>query len=168
MADTPVNSITITLRLSKALGLSRQGRLREAQQLLAADGILPENAIELQALAALATGEGDYTRAQRLWRLLLQREPGHAQAKRMIDSIELWLSRPVWFQFIPIGLGVAGMGLVVVVLLWLLGGEPTPRPRVPVARSAVVAPVYQPSAPPPPSIFLPSSKPTESRRLRDH
>ena len=115
--------ITTTLRLSKALGLARQGRLREAQQMLAAEGTLPENALELHALAALATGEGDYTRALRLWRLLLQREPGHAEAKRMIDSIELWLSRPAWFQFIPAGLVVFGLGIAIVFVAWAMSDD---------------------------------------------
>ena len=79
MAEATGESIATCLRLSKALGMARHNKLREAQQLLAAEGTLPESVLELHALAALATGEGDYARAQRLWRLLLQREPGHAE-----------------------------------------------------------------------------------------
>lgn len=152
------------LRLSKALGLARRGMLREAQQLLAAEGTLPENALELHALAALATGEGDYSRAQRLWRLLLQREPGHAEAKRMIDSIELWLSRPAWCRFIPALLGVVALVLVIAFVTWMLGGdEPAPvrRPE----RPAATAPAYAPSSPPPAVNFALPAK-TQPRRNR--
>ncbi len=164
MAEPTAESIAVTLRMSKALGLARQGRLREAQKLLAAEGTLPESTLELHALAALATGEGDYARAQRLWRLLLQREPGHAEAKRMIDSIELWISRPAWFRFLPIGLGLGVVGLVVVFVVWMMGGEPPPPRRVPVEHPVVVAPAY--SSQPPPQIVLPNTQPVDSRRNR--
>jgi len=163
MADVTGESIATTLRLSKALGLARQGKLREAQQMLAAEGTLPENALELHALAALATGEGDYTRAQRLWRLLLQREPGHAEAKRMIDSIELWLSRPAWFQFIPVGLSVFAVGLVIVFVAWAMGGdEPAPAQSAP--RAVISAPAVETQSSPPPTVGFPSTTPTDRRR----
>jgi len=165
MADVTGESIATTLRLSKALGLARQGKLREAQQMLAAEGTLPENALELHALAALATGEGDYTRASRLWRLLLQREPGHAEAKRMIDSIELWLSRPAWFQFIPVGLSVFAVGLVIIFVAWAMGGD-APAPVRPAPRPVVSAPVYAPQSAPPPTVVLPSMAPSSRRRNR--
>jgi len=155
MADITGESIATTLRLSKALSLSRQGKLREAQQLFAAEGTLPEDTLELHALAALATGEGDYTRAQRLWRLLLQREPGHAEAKRMIDSIELWLSRPAWFQFIPAGLVVFGVGLVLVLVVWAMGGD-EPVPARPTPRPVISTPVNRPQSTPPPTFTLPT------------
>ena len=166
MPDTTGESIATTLRLSKALSLSRQGKLREAQQLFAAEGTLPENSLELHALAALATGEGDYTRAQRLWRLLLQREPGHAEAKRMIDSIELWLSRPAWFQFIPAGLAVFGFGAVIVFVAWAMSGDEPAQVR-PAPRAVVSAPAVETDSSPPPSIALPSLAPTDKRR-RNH
>jgi hypothetical protein len=165
MADLTGEPIATTLRLSKALGLARQGRLREAQQMLAAEGTLPENALELHALAALATGEGDYTRALRLWRLLLQREPGHAEAKRMIDSIELWLSRPAWFQFLPIGLALAALGIVLAFVAWAMGGD-EPAPVRPVERPVMSAPAVMPQSPPP-SVVLPNTTPAERRR-RNH
>ena len=157
--------IATTLRLSKALGLARQGRLREAQQMLAAEGTLPENALELHALAALATGEGDYTRALRLWRLLLQREPGHAEAKRMIDSIELWLSRPAWFQFLPIFMGLAALGIVLAFVAWAMGGD-EPAPLRPVERPVLSAPAVTPQSSPP-AVVLPKMNPAERRR-RSH
>ena len=163
MAEITGESIATALRLSKALSLSRQGKLREAQQLFAAEGTLPENSLELHALAALATGEGDYTRAQRLWRLLLQREPGHAEAKRMIDSIELWLSRPAWFQFIPAGLVVFGLGIAIVFVAWAMSGD-DPVPVRPAPRPAVNAPAVMPQSSPPPSVSLPSAPPAEKRR----
>lgn len=166
MAEKQSESIATTLRLSKALGLARQGRLREAQQMLAADGTLPESPLELHALAALATGDGDYGRAQRLWRLLLQREPGHAEAKRMIDAIELWLARPTWCQYLPIGGVVFGLGLVFVFLAWMLGSEPPPAPK-PAPRPAMTAPVYTPQSAPPPTITLPTARPAENRRNRN-
>ncbi len=161
--DATGEPIVTALRLSKALGLARRGMLREAQQLLAAEGTLPENALELHALAALATGEGDYSRAQRLWRLLLQREPGHAEAKRMIDSIELWLSRPVWCRFIPAGLGVVGLVSVIVLVSWILGGdEPVPARRP--ERPAASAPAYVPKSAPPAPIVLPDTAPARRKR----
>ena len=166
MADTTGESIATTLRLSKALALARQGKLREAQQLFAAEGTLPESSLELHALAALATSEGDYTRAQRLWRLLLQREPGHAEAKRMIDSIELWLSRPAWFQFIPTGLVVTGLGLAIVFIVWMMGGD-TPAPVQPVPRPVISAPaaISSPSSAPTPITF-PAPAQTDTHRRR--
>lgn len=162
MADNQGESIATTLRLSKALGLARQGRMREAQQMLAADGTLPESPLELHALAALATGDGDYGRAQRLWRLLLQREPGHAEAKRMIDAIELWTTRPDWCQYLPIGGVVFGLGMVFVFLAWTMGGEPPPAPK-PAPRPVVSAPAYVPQSAPPPTITLPSVRPADRR-----
>ncbi len=157
--------VATALRLSKALGLARHGKLREAQQLLAAEGTLPENPLELHALAALATGEGDYLRAQRLWRLLLQREPGHAEAKRMIDSIDLWLSRPSWCRFIPVGLGVVALVVIIALVSWILGGdEPAPVRASP--RAEASAPVYAPQSAPPAPIVLPTVAPNDGRRRK--
>lgn len=167
MAEATGESIATCLRLSKSLGLARQGRLREAQQLLAAEGTLPESSLELHALAALATGDGDYSRALRLWRLLLQREPGHAEAKRMIDSIELWLSRPAWCSYLPIGLVVASVGLLIILFFAVFGGEPPPPPQSRPPQQA--APRYEPAArssAPPPSVSFPASRPSETRRTK--
>ncbi|MFT3784380.1 MAG: hypothetical protein QM790_20410 [Nibricoccus sp.] len=167
MAEANQEPIAISLRLSKALGLARQNRLREAQQLLAAEGTLPENALELHALAALATGDGDYSRALRLWRLLLQREPGHAEAKRMIDTIELWFSRPAWFSYLPIGLGISLATVFFLVIAWVLSGDAPPP-----SRAAAPAPKvqsvqqYQPAAPPPTVNFSTPPRQTDTRRNR--
>ena len=76
--------ILTSLRLLKALDLARRGKIKAAQAVLENEGAPPENPVELHALAALVTREGDYLRALRLWRLLLEREPGHYEAKRMI------------------------------------------------------------------------------------
>lgn len=158
MSENSGEKIAITLRLSKALTLSRQGRLREAQQLLAAEGTLPESQLELHALAALATGDGDYARALRLWRLLLQREPGHAEAKRMIDTIELWQSRPPWFQYLPIGLTLAGVAILTALFAWVLSDEPASTAKSPVRPAVYRAPAQIPAANPPAPIVLPDSR----------
>lgn len=162
MAENSGESIATSLRLTKSLNLARQGRLREAQQLLAAEGTLPENPLELHALAALATGDGDYARAQRLWRLLLQREPGHAEAKRMIDAIDLWQSRPSWFQYLPIGGMVAAVGILIGVFAWALSDDPPPPPRATPAPAVYRAPVSAPQPVPVAPIAMP-----ESRRARN-
>lgn len=173
MPDTGEISIVTSLRLSKALGLARGGRLREAQQLLAREGTLPENSTELHALAALATGEGDYARALRLWRLLLQREPGHAEAKRMIDCIELWLSRPPWMGYIPVALAAVAIGIIVSIVIIGTSGPapvPVPAPRPAITRSTA-APAYQKTeyttpAERAPSVVFPSTTPPAERRRR--
>ena len=171
MADPTGESIATCLRLGKSLGLARQGRLREAQQLLAAEGTLPESTLELHALASLATGDGDYARAQRLWRLLLQREPGHAEAKRMIDAIELWTTRPAWCQYVPLGLALAAVSIILLLVVLMLGGEPQTPPKKetpPPQRSTVqAASTYAPSAPPPTVNFSAPSRPAENRRNRN-
>lgn len=166
MAAPLPDSISISLRLSRALGFARAGKLREAQQLLASAGTLPESSLELHALAALATGEGDFSRALRLWRLLLQREPGHAEAKRMIDTIELWLSRPSWYRFVPFSLAVL-VAVVVLALVFAPGGSPPPTAPTPApaARPNVVAPrpAYTPPHETQPMVTFPPA-PQENRR----
>jgi hypothetical protein len=165
MAEPLETTIATSLRLSQALELARHGKLREAQQLLAAAGTLPEDPLELHALAALATGEGDNPRALRLWRLLLQREPGHAEAKRMIGCIELWLSRPPWFSYIPIGLVALGIGIVVSIVMLALS-SPEPAPAL-VERPAVAPAAYAPAPTAPITINMPAmNAPADARRRR--
>ena len=146
MDGSPEASISTSLRLMKALSLARRGKTRAAQSVLAADGRLPEDPVELHALAALVTSEGDYPRAVRLWRMLLDREPGHREAQRMIAAIELWLSRPPWVRYVPIGAAV----LLVVILILAIAGSAGRQPRaggqVPAAHSGA-----GPAPPPPPS-----------------
>ncbi|MFT3869629.1 MAG: hypothetical protein QM715_14330 [Nibricoccus sp.] len=163
MAAPTGESIATCLRLGKSLGLARQGRLREAQQLLAAEGTLPESSLELHALASLATGDGDYARAQRLWRLLLQREPGHAEAKRMIDAIELWITRPSWMNYLPIFGILASVVLVLGTVAWMMTdtAQPATPAKQPAPRPAQVAPAYTPSAPPPTVNFSSPPRKTE-------
>ena len=110
--------IETTLRLTQALNLARRGRLREAEAAITGGGGVPQDAVALHALAALATAGGDFRRALQLWRLLLQRDPAHRDARRMIAAIELWLARPLWMQFVPWIAGTVFVALLGGVLLW--------------------------------------------------
>jgi hypothetical protein len=169
MAAPTAESIATCLRLGKSLGLARQGRLREAQQLLAAEGTLPDSSLELHALASLATGDGDYSRAQRLWRLLLQREPGHAEAKRMIDAIELWTTRPVWMNYVPIFTMLASGALVLGLVAWLMtDSEPPPAAKSPAPHAVQAVPAYTPSAPPPAVNFSVPPRPAPAAQPRSN
>lgn len=143
------SSVSISLRLLKSLGLARQGKLDSAQQLLAPADTLPESAIEIHALAALVTHGGDYERALRLWRLLLQKDPSHAEARRMIPLIELWLSRPAWFRYLPTALVTLAVVAVVALFLWAVQTPVTPAKSPPAPRSTpvTVAPTPAPVAP---------------------
>ena len=160
MDDSAEAPISASLRLIKALRLARAGKLRAAQTILAAEGTLPENPVELHALAALVTSEGDYPRALRLWRLLLQREPGHTEARRMIASIELWLSRPAWFRFIPAGIFVLLMVILVSILVMASNGpSPTAKPAAVPARASTLRPAAASPAPPTrPKVTVPEPK----------
>jgi negative regulator of sigma E activity len=158
MDPTPESSIATSLRLMKALSLARHGKMRAAQALLGNESALPEKPVELHALAALVTSEGDYSRALRLWRLLLQREPGHREARRMIASIELWLSRPPWVRYVPAGAAAVAVLVVAIVLMAALGGSPpraggnasAPSLSAGQASPARALSPSQTSAPPPP------------------
>jgi hypothetical protein len=116
MSTPSIESLETSLRLVQALHLARRGRMREAEGIVAPGGTPPLNPVELQALAALATGQGDYRRALPLWRLLRQRDAFNDEAKRMIDAIELWQARPAWMKFIVPGIAVL-LGLVLLVVL---------------------------------------------------
>ncbi len=150
MNESPQSPILTSLRLQKALNLARRGNMRAAQALLGAEGSGPENPVELQMLAALVTSDGDYPRALRLWRLLLEREPRHAEARRMIASIELWLSRPPWVRYVPAGMVVLLVVLVVAVVA--LAANPPPA-----ARTAPAPPPTLSPAGPPRAIAVPSA-----------
>jgi hypothetical protein len=117
MAESDIESLETTLRLLQALGFARRGRLREAQAVIAPGGTPPADSLSLHALAALTTGAGDYRMALPLWRLLLEREPDHAEARRMIAAIELWQARPPWMKWVwPLVGSVLGVVLLVVLL----------------------------------------------------
>ena len=120
MPAPEIEAIETTLRLNQALQLARRGRLREAESIVVPGGGAPRTPLELHALAALATGAGDYNRALPIWRQLAQAEPGHAEARRMIAAIELWQIRPSWYGFLLPGAGVLGLIVLVVVLLRVL------------------------------------------------
>ena len=139
--ETP---ILTSLRLLKASNLARQGKMRAAQALLAAEGTVPENPVEHHALAALVTSEGNYRRALLLWQQLLQRDPRHAEARRMVAAIELWLSRPAWVRYVPAG-AVVLLLLLVAAVVALAGGSPPP-------------PV-KPAPPPPAALSSPAPAP---------
>ena len=128
-SDKPSSTaIAASLRLSKALSLAQNGQLAAAQRLLSPQGDLPVNNTELQALASLVTTAGDYERALDLWRQLLQRQPQHAEARRMIAAIEVWLARPSWVAYVPWACGgVVALGVLVLVLV-LSSGAPAPKP----------------------------------------
>ena len=98
MDNTSGESISLSLRLSKAMALARAGQLAEAQKIVADERTIPDDMLALHALAALVTSQGDYLRALKLWELVLQRDPAHAEAKRMISAIELWITRPTWYR----------------------------------------------------------------------
>lgn len=139
MSTAPGESIAINLRVAKAMGLTRQGKVKEAEALLAGDRTIPEDDLSLEFLASLATAQGDYLRALRLWEQLLQRAPEHANARKMIDAIELWLSRPSWAKYVPYA-GIAAAALIVAGIFWSVASDssvPPPRP----AKSAVGSPL---------------------------
>jgi hypothetical protein len=120
MPESPPDSIGTSLNLAKALALARSGQMKAAQALLTPSGGSPGDPIELHALAALVTSAGDFPRALALWRQLLQQDPRHAEARRMIDAIELWESRPPWYRFIPAGAVTLGLVLAVIIFLYAL------------------------------------------------
>jgi negative regulator of sigma E activity len=155
MNGSPATPILTCLRLLKALSLSRRGKMKAAQSLLVAEETAPENLIELHALAALVTTEGDYPRALRLWRLLLDHDPRHAEAKRMIASIELWTSRPPWVRYVPAG-AVALIVVIVVAVLVFSGGSHPPAARTAPPPPAALAPAGpRPASAPPQTITVP-------------
>lgn len=120
MADSGIESLETTLRLLRAQQLARRGRLREAMGVLAPAGVSTADPISLHALAALATGAGDYRAALPLWRALLERDSGHAEARRMIYVIELWLARPPWMRWVWPAVGALGAIVLLVVVLQVL------------------------------------------------
>ena len=120
MTEHGTGSLEISLQLLQVQQLARRGRLREALAVLAPNGVPPEAPELLQAMAALATGAGDYRRALPLWRLLLERDPENNYARRMIAAIELWQARPPWMPwFWPAALTLGALALVGL-LLWLV------------------------------------------------
>lgn len=113
MSAPDLAPLETTLRLLQAQQLVRRGRLREALAALAPGGTPPGDSTLLHALAAIITRAGDYRQALALWRLLLEREPGHAEAIRMVHVIELWQRRPSWMRwFWPIVATVGGVAVV--------------------------------------------------------
>ncbi len=163
----PAASITTCLRLSKAMGLARRGNFAAAQQVFALGSQLPEDPIELQALAALVTRQGDFTRALHLWRTLEQRVPAHAEARRMINAIELWQARPAWYQFIPWIAGVVALLVLGLLANAALSDPPRAAPPKPagLVSPAAVTPTSKPQTVPTPAPSIQVS-PTQKKQQR--
>jgi hypothetical protein len=144
MNETPAkaSSISASLQMAKALALARKGKYQEAETTLIPNGTPPAESVLLHAQAALVTSSGDYARALQLWRSLLEHDSQNAEARRMIASIELWLSRPSWMRFIPLVAAVAGALILFLGLLWALSDNaPVPTTKKPVAPAASHAPI---------------------------
>ena len=173
MPDLANQSVLSSLRLSKALSLARQGRVRDAEALLAPGDAAPDDTLSLQAVAALATSTGDYGRALHFWRTLLQRNPTHGEARRMIAAIELWLSRPAWLRYLPVGGAVVAAALFLAGIMWAFGDSPTPAAatRAVSAPATSASPIMSPanvaparSTPPPMVTFPPPPQSAPKRR----
>jgi len=136
-----ITAITLSLRLAKAQGLVQEGKLDEAEALLAPYGKLPETSLELEMLACVVTSMEDYSRALRLWKILQQRMPGHEQAERMVPALEEWTERPFWYAWVPIGGAVLASCVVLGLILWAFGGSAKPA-VAPVASKPVAPPYY--------------------------
>lgn len=143
---SPADSTAIpdTLRLLKARELAAQGRLREAEAFLGGADAPSADPALLQSLAVIVTQQGDYPRARRLWRQLLQARPGDPEAERMIEAIETWQARPAWIGHLP---AAAACGLIVLLALvfWPRGGETS----VPVTVEPLVVVPVEPVRPEP-------------------
>jgi len=131
------------------MSLARQGRVKEAESTIVANGALPTDPLSLEVLAVIVTAGGDYGRGLQIWRQLLQLDPKHAEAKRMIACIELWLSRPPWARYVPAGLATLVAILVVGLFLALTWEPESPTP----ARSTAnpVTPAAHPNPAPRPA-----------------
>ena len=164
MTSPRLSNTALSFRLMKALDLSRRGWFAEAEHELAPSGVLPEETLALHALATLATNSGDYARGLHLWRLLLERDPGNAEAGRMVEAIELWLSRPTWVRYAPLSAGVAGALLLVIFLLWAVAEPQVPvRPAPQPLRATSTVPAATPSEQKSPTLLLPALKPARKR-----
>ena len=120
MAESSIGPLETSLRLLQAQQLAGRGGLREAMAVVALGGLPPAEPELLHALAALATGAGDYRMALPLWRLLVERDPENAYARRMVAAIELWQARPPWMQWFWPAAITAGVAALAGVLLWLI------------------------------------------------
>lgn len=77
----------------------------------------------------------------------------------MIASIELWLSRPAWIRFIPAGVFVLLMVLLVSILV-LAGSGPSPaaKPAAVPARASALRPAAGLAPLTPPKVTIPEPK----------
>lgn len=151
--DTPSGqAIVVSLQVAKAMSLARQGKVQEAEALLAVGETPPTEPLSLEVLAVIVTARGDYARGLSLWQQLLRLNPQHAEAKRMVACIELWLSRPSWARYVPAVLATL-IALAIIGLFLALTWEPTPppKPRAPTSPARVMAPASPLESSPPPS-----------------
>lgn len=140
-AETPV--IPQMLRLLKARELAEQGRLREAETMLAGAESPSADPDALHTLAVIVTRQGDHERARRLWQRLAQARPGDAEAERMIEAIDVWEERPAWMVFAPAA-AVALLLVVGALIFWPRGeavARQTPVPIQPVVVTGPATPV---------------------------
>lgn len=110
-------AITDTLRILRARELADRGRLREAEAGLAGADSPSANPALLHTLAVIVTRQGDYTRARRLWRQLVQSRPADPEIEGMIEAIEIWQQRPAWVGYLPPAAAALLLGLLTL-LLW--------------------------------------------------
>ncbi len=183
MATTSTDSIALHLQLSRALAYAQRRQWTEAERVLS-DRAVPEHPLTLEALAAVVTSEGDYERALRLWERLLQFDPNHIQARRMIAAIELWLTRPSWAGYVPYGLGAAVIGILVMVFSIFFSEPQLPQKKnghlpagvnAPLVATDPGNPVYAAPVQPTPAVVAPTpvppinfSLPNSSPRHRGH
>ncbi len=147
------SAIPDTLLQLKARELADQGRLREAEALLASAESPSADPALLHTLAVIVTRQGDYPRARRLWRQLEQARPGDAEAERMIEAIENWQTRPAWIGYLPATAACAVIAILALVF-WSRAGNVAPSDRPASIETIVTVPVtpvqtVQPATPTP-------------------
>lgn len=142
------------------MSLARQGKVKEAETMIAENQAIPDDLLGLEVLAVIVTSEGDYARGLRLWEQLLQRDPKHPEAKRMVPAIQLWLSRPSWVRYVPaatVVLIVVLVGAVLAALMWESKHAAPARSTAPVGASPVATPSMDtPVQPTTPSVSRPA------------
>lgn len=75
------------IRLARATELAQLDKFAEAEAVLMNNGVLPDNARELDLLARIAARQARFEQARQLWMKALQLEPTNPLYKRSIDSL---------------------------------------------------------------------------------
>lgn len=86
-ARTVIEKFFDDIRLARATELAQLDKFAEAEAVLMNNGVLPENARELDLLARIAARQARFEQARRLWSKALQLEPANPIYKRSIDSL---------------------------------------------------------------------------------